>query len=100
MEQRMGRAVLEPPVITLTPAEAARELRISTRTLRKLRAEGQIAYIRVTPRRIEYAVDDIAAFRSARRREEPPCAAAPSSPRRSIRRGRTGQILPFTARTG
>ncbi len=58
----------------LTEAEAAQVIGLSERTLRSLRKEGRITYVRKSPGRIAYRADDLAEYIEASvRRETPPC---------------------------
>lgn len=47
----------------LDPPEAARELKLSPRTLARYRKEGRIPYLEYSPRLIKYLKSDIEAFR-------------------------------------
>lgn len=46
----------------LTEAEAASLLHVSERTLRTIRAQGKIRYIRPSPRKVAYDRADLAAY--------------------------------------
>lgn len=46
----------------LTEQQAADALHVCTRTLRRLRQEGAIRFVAVTPRTIRYRIEDIEAF--------------------------------------
>ena len=57
----------------LTAEEAAARLGMCERTLRKLRQNGDIAYIAITGRKFRYTPEDCDEFLAARRRKEAPC---------------------------
>lgn len=79
----------------LSELEAARRLLLSERTLRKLRAEGQIRYVALTGRRVAYRPQDLEAFVSARVKEGKPCQQPPSP---KPKQRRQGNIIPFSQR--
>lgn len=81
----------------LTPEEAARRIRVSTKTLRQLRREGLIRYVAVTERKILYRPEDCAAFVEARTRTDDPTHVAPR-PRRRTAGKKAGNVVSFTAR--
>ncbi|WP_412174816.1 helix-turn-helix domain-containing protein [Albidovulum marisflavi] len=69
----------------LTPDEAAAELKISTKTLRRLRDRG-LRYVMLTSGTIRYRADDLAEFVSGKVQEcrsEPRPAASGSTTSRS-----------------
>lgn len=76
----------------LTEAEAAEALRICTRTLRKARQEGKLAFVLIG-RAVRYTPDDLQGFIEASRQDRHPCAPS----RRTVAR-RPGTVIPFTAR--
>ena len=53
----------------LTPEEAADMLRISPRTLRRMRGEGGPAFVTVTSRTIRYRIEDITKYLETRKSE-------------------------------
>ncbi|HPA70786.1 MAG TPA: helix-turn-helix domain-containing protein [Spirochaetota bacterium] len=55
----------------LDPPEAARELKISPRTLARYRKEGRIPYLEYSPRLIKYVKSDIEAFRQKVYKQSP-----------------------------
>lgn len=83
----------------LTPAEAAAEIGVCTKTLRKFRERGLIPYVAVTDRKIMYRPQDCEAYLESRVRREAQQwpAKSPGKPRRAPA-PRTGKIIPFTAR--
>lgn len=81
----------------LTEAQAAAHLALCPRTLRKARQQGQLTYILIG-RAIRYTLADLAQFIDSHRQQDaPPCPKSP--PAKSRNRGRTAEIVPFTART-
>ena len=68
----------------LTADEAAARLRMSERTLRKLRQAGQIAYIALTDRMFRYTPEDCDAFIASRRRQEQPRPPRMPTGRRTV----------------
>lgn len=82
----------------LSEAEAATALRLSARTLRKLRNDGLIRYVALTGRRIAYRLQDLEAFVQARLKENQPCQP-PKKPGRRARGNRSAtNVVPFTQR--
>jgi hypothetical protein len=58
----------------LTEDEVAKLICVSPRTLRGLRAQGMIRYIRPSPRKVLYSADDCVDFINRQaRQEEPTC---------------------------
>jgi excisionase family DNA binding protein len=58
----------------LTEAEAAARLGISPRTLRKIRTDGEIRYVRPSPRKVYYTEGDCAEYLARQTRQETqPC---------------------------
>ena len=85
----------------LTPEEAARRLRVSTKTLRQLRQAGEIRYVAVTERRIFYRPEDCDDFLERRSRLDTPaprCDARQSVKRAVARTGNVVAIRPFSQR--
>lgn len=81
----------------LTEAEAAARLRLSPRTLRSIRRQGQIRYIALSARKIAYRAEDCEEYiaKQVRISELPSTAPRPSKrPRRS------GKIIPFSQQVG
>ena len=66
-----------------TEPEAAALLHISPRTLRALRSEGKIRYVRLTPRRIGYTPQQIADYiAESSQQDAPPCPS--TNPRKAV----------------
>ncbi len=82
----------------LTPEEAARRIRVSTKTLRQLRRDGLIRYVAVTQRKILYRPEDCAAFVEARLRTDDPQQPPKPRPRRRTGLKKAGNVVSFTAR--
>lgn len=58
----------------LTEAEAAARIGVSPRTLRKLRADGKIRYVRPSPRKVYYTEGDCAEYLARQScQDQPPC---------------------------
>lgn len=70
-------------VALLTELEAATMLRLSERTLRYLRAEGKVRYVRTSPRRIRYRLDDIEAYIANQTVQDAPPCPSTNTPRAS-----------------
>lgn len=79
----------------LTEDEAAAELHICTRTLRKARQEGRLHFVKIG-RRICYTPDDLASFIDASRQCNAERSSAPPKPILRSRNG--GKIIPFSER--
>lgn len=83
----------------LTETEAAEALKVCTRTLRKERQAGRLAYVLIG-RAVRYTMDDLDRFIETAREIRPPCPqprpAAQGKPARGKRRG--AEIIPFSAR--
>lgn len=77
----------------LTEPEAAEALRVCPRTLRKARREGRLRYVLIG-RAVRYSPDDLEAFVESSKQENQPCEKRP----RSTSKGKSGQIIPFSAR--
>ena len=83
----------------LTPAEAAAQIGVCTKTLHKLRERGLIHYVAVTDRKIMYRPQDCEAYLESRVRRG--AQQWPTNSTGKPRRGpaaRSGKIIPFTAR--
>lgn len=89
--------------LLLTEAEAAACLRLSARTLRKARADGQLHYILIG-RSVRYTLEDLESYIASQRQVAPPCPPVPLPTARTTkapRRRKAGaQIIPFHQRTG
>ena len=83
--------------LLLTETEAAELLRVCARTLRKARAAGLLRYVLIG-RAVRYTVADLESYIDALRQKAAPCPS-PAKPTRSTGKLKTGQIIPFTART-
>jgi hypothetical protein len=77
----------------LTSDQAAAEIGVAERTLRKLRKNGLIRYVAVTERKIMYREEDCVAYLEARVRQDEP-NAKPERPAPKARQ--RGVVLPFT----
>jgi Helix-turn-helix domain len=80
----------------LTEHQAAAQLHVCTRTVRRLRKAGALRFVAVTERTILYRPEDIAAFIEQRTQvcHDP----APSPRRRTKRAQRPGNVVSFTER--
>ncbi|OWQ95123.1 helix-turn-helix transcriptional regulator [Sphingopyxis witflariensis] len=76
----------------LTEKEAAARLRISERTLRDIRGRGEIAYVRISARKILYRLEDCDNYIASRVRQNTPLQ--PTERRTS--RKRADGIIPFS----
>jgi hypothetical protein len=77
----------------LTETEAAKQLRISARTLRSYRRRGLIRYVAIGVRKIMYRPEDCDEFVESRvTREEPVRKQPPPKARQG------GQVIPFSQR--
>lgn len=88
--------------ILLTETEAAAALRLSTRTLRKARADGQLRYILIG-RAVRYTMADLESFVETLRQVQPPCptpAPRPIGTAAAARRAQGAVIVPFHQRRG
>jgi hypothetical protein len=62
-----GQAEIDIPALVATEEEAARMLRLSVRTMQRLRLDGDgPRFVRLTGRRIGYAIGDLQAWVRAR----------------------------------
>lgn len=86
--------------LLLTEEEAARRLLMHPRTLRKLRSEGAIRYVRTTGRKVAYRPEDCAAFVERQSRLETPVdlPRAKGRGRTRPRRPEGGNVLSFMER--
>lgn len=84
--------------LLLTEEQAAEQLLLHPRTLRKLRQSGQIRYVALAGRKIAYRPEDCQAYVEARLRLETPSLRQPRS--RAVGNRRHGNIVPFSARQG
>lgn len=83
----------------MTEEQAAERLLMHPRTLRKLRQEGQIRYVRITSRKIGYRPEDCAAFAERRCRLEIPVETAPLPRGRARPKPKNdGNVLSFMER--
>lgn len=86
--------------LLLTEHEAAGRLRISARTLRRARQEGQLHYVLIG-RAVRYTLTDLESFVDRLRKVEPKCPAQGHSrpplpkPKRS---SQGAEIVPFSRR--
>lgn len=84
--------------LLLTEPEAAKRLRLCTRTLQKARKDGLLHFVLIG-RAVRYTVDDLESFVERLRRVQPVCP--PTSPtKRSAptRKSRSAVIVPFRER--
>lgn len=81
--------------VLLTEPEAAEALHLCTRTLRKARQQGKLAYILIG-RSVRYTMDDLNRFIEASRQDAGVCKR--TTPRRTIANRKSGNIVPFSAR--
>ncbi|MCW2363511.1 MULTISPECIES: helix-turn-helix domain-containing protein [unclassified Sphingobium] len=84
--------------ILLTPAEAAARLHISDKTLRRLRQQGHIRYVAITPRKIRYRPEDCDAYVMSRLREDDQCQSTSRKIPRSTSTTSSIVVADFTAR--
>jgi excisionase family DNA binding protein len=87
----------------LTPDQAAAHFGVSEKTLRKLRDQQGLRYVRLSARTIRYRADDLDDFleQQARRKEQAPCPNP--SPKRARPTGTmisSSKVIAFTARPG
>jgi hypothetical protein len=88
---------LGPSEPILLPEEAAAELRISERTLRRLKAQRLIRYVRISERKWGLRPSDIAAYLADRVEQE--ADMAPIKTRTRMKRGReAGNVVYFSQR--
>jgi hypothetical protein len=81
----------------LTEAEAARRLRVCTKTLRGFRKNGLIRYVALTGRKILYRPEDCDAFVDAKSKTDDPIEHPQPRPRARPARGKAGNVVSFTA---
>ncbi|WP_428480375.1 helix-turn-helix domain-containing protein [Sphingomonas beigongshangi] len=82
----------------LTPEEAAKRLHVCTKTLRRLRTNGQIRYVAITDRKILYRPEDCDDFVAACARKAPECPSTSRKTRRISTSTSSGKVVAFTAR--
>lgn len=90
---------MTPPIL-LTETEAAAALRLSPRTLRKARADGQLRYVLIG-RAVRYTMADLESFVDTLRQVQPQCSTpAPRSISKAAaaRSARGAVIVPFHRR--
>lgn len=86
--------------LLLTEAEAAKALRLSTRTLRKARHDGQLRYILIG-RAIRYTMDDLQTYIDSLGKVEVKCPQPNLPPKpRKAGKNKSAEILPFHLRGG
>ncbi len=83
--------------LLLTEEEAAEQLRLCPRTLRRERQAGRIRYVALAGRRIAYRPEDCLAYIESRLRLETPSRTVPR-PKASRKRNGGANVLSFTAR--
>src|SRR5262245_17886065 len=91
---------LPPPDGLLTPAEAARRLRCSVKTLNAHVAAGDVRYVsigkgRKRPRKM-FTDADLDAFITAQTRKDSPCPFTASRVRRSSTSNSASEVIAFT----
>lgn len=82
--------------LLLTKSEAAKCLRLSTRTLRKARRDGAIYYVLIG-RAVRYTIDDLESFIDLLRQVQPQCPQ-PLPVKATRRPDRGDVIIPFHLR--
>lgn len=85
--------------LLLTEEEAAERLLMSTRTLRKLRQDGDIRYVALSGRKIAYRLEDCINYIETRLRVADPSPVTRRAPK-SVGNRRNTNIIPFSARQG
>lgn len=85
--------------LLLTEEEAANRLLVSTRTLRKLRQEGEIRYVALAGRKIAYRLEDCLNYIESRLRVADPAPVTRPAPT-AVGKRRGGNIIPFSVRQG
>ena len=82
-----------PPNVVelLTPGDVAAALKVSQRTVERMRRRGEIPFVRIG-RQVRFRADDLAAYLARRVAASPP---QPQRPRRA-RRTAAGVVVPFT----
>lgn len=85
--------------LLLTEEEAADRLLVSTRTLRRLRQDGEIRYVALAGRRIAYRIEDCLNYIENHLRVDEPAPMTRPAPK-SVGKRRNGNIIPFSARQG
>lgn len=93
----MSSSPLGPAEPILLPDEAAAELRISERTLRRLKKKRLIRYVRISERKWGLRPSDIAAYLAARVEQEAGVGA--TKPKGRMKRANTdGNVVYFSQR--
>lgn len=85
----------------LTPAEAANQLGISERTLRKLRDERGLRYVLISARTIRYRADDLDEYLEAQATVKVPMQCQSPSAKKARRTGTMisgSRVIGFKAR--
>lgn len=77
----------------LTPVEAAKKLRVSTKTLARLRGRGNLPYVMLTGQTIRYKEEDLTAFIDGRTQQCPTARKARASGTTTSKSG----VVDFTA---
>lgn len=83
--------------LLLTEEEAAEQLKLCARTLRRERQAGRIRYVALAGRRIAYRPEDCLAYIESRLRLATPSERIPR-PKARPGRGEDANVLSFTAR--
>lgn len=93
---------LGPAEPILLPEEAAAELRISERTLRRLKKKRLIRYVQISARKWGLRPSDIAAYLAARvEQEKPDMGNEKAGGKERLKRGKgAGTIVYFSQRRG
>lgn len=92
------RVAMTAPAL-LTEAEAAEQIGVKPRTLRALRSQGKIRYVRPSPRKIFYKIEDVAEYLERHTcQDEPPCPH--TNPRKAASTNSTSgsKVIGITAR--
>lgn len=85
--------------LLITSAEAAAELRICEKSLRKLRKAGLIRYVSIGERGIMYRPEDCAEYIASRVRRDEPCQKPKAPPAKGRARAQgPSNIIPFSER--
>jgi excisionase family DNA binding protein len=95
--------VTDPEPLLLTPAQAARRLGMSVKTLRAHVRTGDIRYVNVgrgkERERIMFAPHDLEGFIAAHTQTKaPPCPSSSPKARRTTTSTSSGEVVAFTAR--
>lgn len=85
--------------LLLTSAEAAAQLKLCEKSLRKIRKAGLIRYVANGDRGIMYRPEDCAEYVASRVRRDEPCETTKAPPAKGRGRPRPGSnIIPFSER--